>query len=266
MLIQEKSRLIGRDVSIKIPLSTNSDLNGLQQNIDTFKTRETGLSINDVIDGEKYRYISTKDVSIAVNFISGTSSTSSFLNAGFTESEMSNNTSNVRNNSFFIFQLYDSTSTTNQTLLNNTYYNLYNVNGVSSVLPFRRNNEYSNIYIPESFINDNRNNTSISAYLKVLFFNAKIGKLQVFSNAFKNSITTEDRLYYDVTLLPNTKKYDLPSIILFDPPLYLMSFNEIKDAEYVNKINSTLNSFRLELPVYPSENTFNEKGRYENNF
>jgi len=252
-LIKEKTRFTGRDIKIKIPLDSTNNLGGLQQSINDYIERETGLSINPITDGETFKYKSTTNRSITPYFYNGIGLGNSLEYAGFTPDEI-NNSNDVVTNSFYILQVYDTIVGENQTLLHNSYHNGYEIEHISTTFLLKEGNEDSNFYIPEWYINENLNGGEIKFVIKLLFYNAKTGKLQIFYNRNKAINTTEDKIYYDGTLFLDDKTYTLET--------NAMRYNEFENADYANKINESLDSFDNEAPVFPDGKQFNNDGTY----
>ena len=253
-LIKEKTRFTGRDIKLKISLDSTNNLNGLQQAINDYIERETGLSINPVTDGETFKYKTTTLRSITPYFYNGVGLDDNLEYAGFTADEIANK-DDVVTNSFYILQIYDTIVGENQTLLHNSYYNGYDIEFVSTTILLKEEEEVSNFYIPEWYIDENTNLTGeINFVVKLLFFNAKTGKLQIFYNRTKASDTTEDKIYYDGTLFLVDKTYTLET--------NAMQFNEFENVEYADKINESLDTFDNEAPVFPEGKQFNNDGTY----
>ena len=254
-LIKEKYRSVGKDISIKIPLGANVNPNGLQQAINEYIERETGLSINEVEDGETFRFRSTTNRSIRPYFWDGATLDDTLLNAGFTQNEIDNK-DDVLTDSFYILQVYDSIISENQTLLHNSYYNGNKIEFASSTVLLAPEDEVANFYIPEWFINENNDGSNtINVYVKLLFFNAKTGKLQVFYNYFKETSDEQDKEYFDGTIFLSDRTYTLETNAL--------RFSEYKNQAYIDKVNESLNSFENQVPQFPAGNKFNEDGTYE---
>lgn len=256
--IKEKIRFTGQNKSIKISISDNNNLNGLQESIDNFIEEETGLSINSVDDGERLRYLPTGSTTYVFNFYDGVSSYSDdLLNAGFTSDDI-NNRSEAILKSFYIVQIYDGVDTDIQTLLHTGYYNgfLWVVeNGsTSTYADLDEDVEFTNYYISNDFIEIITGSTE-TLYARFYFYNAKTGKLQVFFNEANELLTTEEKLYFELTLNPMTKTYEYSSSTL--------TMKESDNSEYINKINESLSSFNIEKPTYPEGQYFTDDGDYE---
>lgn len=255
-LIQEKYRSIGRDINIKIPLGANANLNGLQQSIDEYIERETGLSINEVEDGETFRYKANRGRTFEFDFFNGSTYGTSLLNAGFTSDEI-DNLEDVVTNSFYIMQVYDSTVRENQTLLHNSYLNGTTFESASSVYDLEVEDEFMNLYIPEWFINSD-DSSVLTIYFTFLFFNAKTGKLQVFYNELNETDTTEDKMYFEGLIFKNSSTYGISVGGNLAPVLQ----KELPNADYVERINESLSSFENQLPRFPDGNFFEQDGDY----
>ena len=244
MLEENKVRFVGRDLNFTIGLSTNANLGGLSQDIDSFIETETGLSINPAPDGEKLKYLPTVPLTYTFYFYNTNTSSyaTSLLNAGFTYNELVTVSTNLRK-SFYLFQVYTSTATETQVLLHNGYYNgftFYSGNTSYNILPSA---EVSGYYLTDDQLSLIVNNT---VYLKLGFYNAKTGKFQLFYNDAKAAGTTEDKLYFDVTVDIDNMTYSTTS------PLVAREF---ANATYINKLNENVPSFSYQSPVYPSGGT-----------
>lgn len=255
-LIKGNTRFVGRDVNIKIPLGATSSLNGLQQAVNDYIERETGLSINPVTDGETYRFLYGDDDPklFSYEFKDGTDYLPEFTNAGFTIDEI-DNLSDVFTNSFFIMQVYDSIVNENQTLLHNSYYNGFSFTGNTSEFNLDKTDEFMNLYIPEWFLNENTGDT-VNVYATFLFYNAKTGKLEIFYNEDNESLTTEEKMYHEIILVPDLldRNYTLPT--------GAMNMKELDNSQYTDKINESISSFENEKPQFPAGEQFNADGTY----
>ena len=251
------------DQQVGITFSENVGLSGLQEDIDNYVAEQTGLSINDVDDAETFRYRPDDTFTMKVYFWNGSTYSISYEQAGFTTGETATRDEVVLR-SFFMLQVYDSVSTQNQTLLHTGYYNGYNFiveNDTDATYFFypEDEDEFANLYIPQSFINSMTGDT-VDVYGKLSFYNAKTGELQLFSqkHGFLGSYelpTVEEDLYTTLTLSASTFSYDPDS----------MYAHELKNTDYVEKINNTVDSFDNQKPTYPTGNTFVNTGEYVEN-
>lgn len=259
-LIKEKIKFIpNQSQNIQIPFSENVDFLGIEDDINDFIAEETGLSINEVDDAETFRYLPENLTnSLDVYFIDGGSygDTPTYEAAGFTSDEISSR-DEVILRSFYLIQVYDSTVAQNQTLLSTGYYNGFNFlreNDSSTLYNYNSDDEFSNIYIPQWFIEAISGVTTI--YGKLSFYNAKKGELQLFSHSNSSGSyvqpTTDDDGYFEINLNPDNYSYTVDTIYGF----------ELGNADYVEKINKSLDSFDNEKPTYPSGNTFLNTGKY----
>lgn len=242
---------------IEIPLTENVGFLGIQDDINDFVAEETGLSINEVDDAETFRYLPSGATNeLNIYFLSGGTYYDNYEAAGFTSGETSS-LDEVIMRSFYLIQVYDSTSTQNQTLLSSGYYNGFNFireNDLTTTYNYNSDDEFSNIYLPNWFIEALGSGTT-TIYGKVSFYNATTGKLQLFSNSTTGIYvepTVDGDGYFEIELDPDTYSYDVDTIYSY----------EMSNAEYVDKINQTLDSFDNTKPTYPSGNTFVNTGKY----
>ena len=94
--------------------------------------------------------------------------------------------------------------------------------------------------------------------MKLNFYSAKSGKVYPFFNLANNAITTEEKMYFKLLLNQTTMEYS------FVQSGATITAREIVNPSYFNLINSTVQSVPLEIPVYPTGNTFTENGIYIN--
>lgn len=254
MLIKEKILFSGKDIKIKLPLSTNTNLSGLQQSISEYIERETGLSINPATDGETFRLLlNNLTQTYTFKFHNGTSYSNTLLNAGFTTEDIEFGTEFIKS-SFYIMQVFDSINGDNQTLLHSSFYNGYNITGSTSTYTINSTLEFPNLYIEEDFLNSTSAST-ITVYSKFYFFNAKLGKLHSFLNESSELLTTEDKMYFPLKINKNTRRYSFNNGIS-------VSCKEMINVNYNQQINDSLDIFSREKPTYPTGNTFTNTGIY----
>lgn len=256
--IKTVAKRTGGDLTFTVPLSVDEQLNGLQQPIDEYITRETGLSINPVEDKDTFRYKPDSPYVFDALFYSGGTYDNSYEYAGFTAQEIAlKNVVILR--SFYIMQVYDSVETSNQTLLHNGYYNGFNFifNGTDSQYLITEEDEFSDLYIPNWYI-ESLSGATTTLYGKISFYNAKTGKLQLFSQAYSGATdyvvpTGDTDMYFELQLDPTTLEYNIAQPIIS---------HELTNADYIDKINNTLDSFDNQTPTYPTGNTFLNTGQY----
>jgi len=262
-IIRQKIKFIpNTNQNIRIFLEEDVNLSGLQDDIDDFVAEETGLSINDTEDQETFRYTPDDTFTMKVYFWSGSTFSPSYEQAGFTTGETSTR-DEVILRSFYVMQIYDSVLTENQTLLHTGYYNGYNFiqeNDTDATYYFypEDEDEFANLYIPQWFI-DSMTGDTVDLYGKLSFYNAKTGELQLFSQKFGllgsyELPTVDEDMYFTITLSASTFSYDPTSLYA----------HELKNTDYVDKINETIDSFDNQKPTYPTGDTFLNTGRYVN--
>jgi len=253
--LKEKLRLVPNlDQNIKITLSSNNNLNGLQQSIDDVIEKETGLSINPADDGEKFRYSPLSAYTLTLIFnLSGTTG-SSYQLAGFSSSDITSRTEAILR-SFYVMQVYDSTVSENQTLLHTGFFNGFNFlnyNTGQTIYSDFISDEFVSLYLPQWFI-ESLSGESTTLYSKISFYNGKTGKLDIFHGGTGTTATTEADFYFNILLDPDNFLYQIGNVIGI----------EITNSDYIDKMNNTLNSFNIQTPAYPLGTKFNNTGTYD---
>jgi len=260
-LIKEKILFKSRQTqNIKFFLTADNSFGGLQENINDFVEEETGLSINNSEDAETYRYSPIGNISLNASFYSGGTYDDTYVQAGFTTGETSTRNEVVLR-SFFLLQVYDSTSPENQTLLHSGYFNGFDflpLNTGNTTYSYNNDEEFADLYLPNFYIDTLTATTTM--YGKLSFYNAKTGKLDLFSIYSASTSNpplpeTDGDLYFEISLSADTFAYDVDTIYAY----------EIANDDYVDKINNTLTSFTNQKPTYPTGNTFLNTGRYIEN-
>ena len=241
-----------RDINLKISLSTDNSLSGLQQDIQNYVERETGLSINSADDGETFRYLPTGETTLTFEFFSGGTYYTSLLAAGF-ESDDIGFTGPILS-SFYLLTLFNDRSRTSQLKLNNGFLNGYDFagSGDTTIYDINSNDEFSNLYINNDFINTLTGETTL--YFTLSFYNGKTGKLQLFYNKDLESDVTENRNYFELTLNPTEKTYDWSSTI---------NAKEITNTGFTETINETIDNFENQKSVFPSGNALSGNTYFE---
>lgn len=254
-LIREKLKFIPQKTqNFQINLSANENFNGLQQSINDVIEEKTGLSINSADDGETFQYLPTSQYTLNTYFFSGGTYANNYMQAGFTTNNVIKKTEEI-SRSFFIMQVYDTPFIENQILLHSGYFNGFNFIDISSgstTYIIDEDNEFTNFYIPNWFVDALSGNTTL--YGKLSFYNAKTNQLSPF---FTSSATTysEEILYFEIDFFPNTYTYSVSSPI---------TMYEINNDDYKEVINDTLDSFVNQKPTYPVGTAFINTGKYVN--
>jgi hypothetical protein len=174
--------------TINIHLVKTMGLSGISDDTKDF-TDSTKISlVNPTTDAEYIRFnYDGSNFDLIPNF-KGVNQTysNSLRDALFNSVEIKNRAENVTN-SYFIFELYDSNDINNQTLLSSNKMDIYTRSGYTYNMFDSNNNnllvkipyiypnkyflEFSNIYIPNNYIETLKN----VVYMKIRFFNAKLG-------------------------------------------------------------------------------------------
>lgn len=263
-IIKKKIEIIPNvDKIIKIPLRNIIDFSGKQDVINNFIYNKENESINDIVDGEKYRYYSSTNYNLRFKFYNTSTSEYGYdlRYINFTDSELDSFNKNILN-SFFIVEIFDDYKIETQTRLHIGYYsgslflfeNIDNReesidNREESIYTINNNIEFGDYYISNSIFIDN---TQL-VYIKYSFYNAKTGKIHLFYNEDNEAIQTEKKLYVLATLSNMTKKYSKSGNV---------NLKELVDTSYTNKINNTINSIDNKKPTYPDGAIFNIDGTY----
>lgn len=254
--------------TISFGLTGNNRLSGYQQEIDNLTEETKDDLINPAIDNEVRKFQYDGD---AINLVFFFSSNGSYYSnsfnvdgARFSTTEI-NQKSNKILNSFFIMDFYNTYDNNTQTKIF-TIYNTQILNSeTSGGMPISKYlinsgnlNQFYSWYVPKSFINEQTGST-VTAYVKFSFYNAKYGDLTLFYNKDNQSLTTPEKLYFKTLLDLNAMTWIFDYSGTNYPPnatAYQVPFN----STYSIKVNETFNSFDNLQQVYPTGNTFQITG------
>jgi hypothetical protein len=202
-IIQERIRNVGADINLKISFSSNDSFTGYQQEIDNL-TQVTSLDlVNPVVNGEMRKFKMLPTV-LLTQYQYYFNNFNTFLSAGFTTDDIANNTVAVQN-SFFILDYYDSFDPYTQNKIFTTYLTkiltgvnktpVYNVSAATG-------NQFYYWYVPVWYM-EAQTGTTATGYIKLSFYNAKTGKIQLFYNNYNiaNPIgRTPEKMYFKAQL------------------------------------------------------------------
>lgn len=257
-IIQQKIYLSknASGATISFPLSAGINISGYQQEIDGITEQTKQELINPIEDFEitRFRYSNGSGNRLSFNFLnsSNTSRNTTYTNAGFTSAEISE-PADVFRNSFFILNFYDTYSSNTQTRLFTNYQTKL---GSTPLFQLDDNESYEMCYanVPNWFL-ETENSTFIVAYLKLSFYNAKDGKLQLFFNQSINNINDPKNLYFTVYFYPQTKtwRFTRDETASEVNPTYA----------YVQRNNDTFQNFENKKQTYPTGNVFEDDGTYD---
>ena len=248
----------GSDLTLDFPVSTDEQLNGLQQPVDEFVSSETGLSINPVDSKDTFRYSPIVDIDLEAWFFSGVTYDTTYEAAGFDTDDIVFS-DEVILRSFYLLQVFDTTKTSNQTLLHSGYFTGYNFLPISgsgsTIYQYGNATEFSDLYIPNWYVDTLTGATTL--YGKLSFYNSKTGELQLFSQTSGSYVipTGDTDMYFEISLSGDSFAYELPNGVIYS--------YELQNADYTEKINNTLDSFDNQKPTYPTGDTFINTGKYE---
>ena len=232
-----------QDINIKIALSPDNTLSGLSEDIDDFVERETGLSINAADDGDTYKYLPIGETIMTFEFYSGGTYSADLYNAGFEPSDIGFTDPIL--SSFYLLTLFDTRSRSSQQKLHDGFFNGFKfiTQSATTIYNVDADNEFSNLYITNDFINTLSGDTTL--YFTLSFFNGKTGAVQLFFNSGETDNTTEERNYFPLELNLTGKTYTWSSTI---------NAKEMTNTGFTETYNKTINKFENQKPLFPSGN------------
>jgi hypothetical protein len=255
-IIREKLRSIGQNLSLRIGVSGNNDFTGYQQEIDNLTTFTSLDLVNPVVDVEerKFKLGPIVDVSFfTFYFFKSGAYNTSFLNAGFTQSEIDNNSVKLLN-SFFILDFYDTYDTNIQKKILTSYLTKLG-NKPEYEVRASTNNQLYNWYIPVWYIQSQTGSTS-TAYAKFTFYNAKSGTTTLFYNQDNINLITAERMYFKVQLDLVNKMWKFVGTSAPN----MNAKQQINNTQYNSRINNTVTNTDSIMQNYPSGNTYQYTG------
>jgi hypothetical protein len=233
-----------KDIIIPIAISSDNSLSGLQDDIEDYVERETGLSINSADDGESFRYLPTGNTTMIFEFYSGGTYYTDLFAAGFKNSDIGY--TNPILTSFYLLTLFDSRNRSSQLKLNNGFLNGFNFieSSGNTIYDITSNKEFSNLYIRNDYINTLTGLTTL--YFTLSFFNGKTGEIQLFFNNDLSGDTTDNRNYFGIVLNPINKTFSWSGSTI--------NAREIINTGFTQTYNQTVDKFQNQKPLFPSGN------------
>lgn len=265
MPIIKKTIALNSNVITNIHLNSNFNQFGDDQGIEKLYEDSKENFINPVIDVEllKLNYDQTLPVNNNLLFIFNNPDLNSPSFSGmFTIDEITGNTKNFQN-SFFIFDYYDSKDISTQKKLSTNYLTkkiysiyliaLYKLNNFGE-LPL---NQAYNIFIPNNFIKSTTDN-KITCYCRMMFYDAKLGKtINFYNSKYYNSSTVDSsKLFFEIEInkSANTWKFvNFENLI----PNTITAIEPSKTNLYSKRINDGIENFTNKIANYPTGSTFN---------
>jgi hypothetical protein len=269
-IIKEQIKFLGNTMNLTFPISSNRTFLGYQQEIDNLTQFVSLDLVNPAVDVEerrvKYYGNNLNPIPLTFQFWKGTYATD-FHKAGFTSAEISGISNNMLN-SFFIVDCYDSPNPSTQRKIFRTYLTkligndaygnriytpTYNIGG-SAI------NQLNYFYIPKWYL-DVQTGTSVTAYLKFMFYNAKSGTTTSYYNN-ENNVTpinkTPELMYFKISIRLGDLTWQFVTTqnsIIAKQLINNAAFDKKVDATVVNSDNLAQN--------YPSGSSFNyQTGKY----
>jgi hypothetical protein len=183
----------------------------------------------------------------------------SYKNVGFTNFYITGTTVYTQE-SYYVFDLYDSFIDNNQTLLSRNFVKMGKVaTGLTTDILFdvskKMTKEFVNIYIPSYFINEG----VTVFYLKIYFFNAISGNFRFFECSPSNEDSMKNYFIIEINKTYNT--YDILNgdILSDNPNVYKIS--EIIEDEK-EKQNLDNNKIKKTIPIIKPNKTITTKGKF----
>lgn len=160
--------------------------------------------------------------------------------------------------SFYIFDLYDSYNDTNQKLISRNFVKMSKVaTGASTDIRFetkKLSKEFINIYVPSYFID-----TTDTFYLKISFFNSMDGNLRFFqcSNFEGDNLKN----YFKIKINKNNKTYEIlnGNILTTNPNIYKLS--QVIEVEKEKRLANNNKKSNL-IPKIKTNKTITTKGKF----
>jgi hypothetical protein len=256
----------GGNVNIKIPLISNDNFVGYQQEIDSLTQVTSNDLVNPELDVEvrRFRYDPlVSQANLVFFFYDNTTNTyiSNLTSNDFTIDELKNNSSCVLN-SFYVLDFYDTYDVNTQSKIFTTYLTKINEGYTGVYYPrYKIHETYKNQlyywYVPQSFINSQTASTVVG-YVKLSFFNGKTGNIVSFTN--NDSVTTtSQKLFFKVQLNLYNKTWKFINTNF--PNIYTY---EIPSNAYTNKIDDSVEKIENLKQAFPTGTIFNNTtGTYE---
>ena len=248
----------GDTMNIKISFGSHDNFSGLQQEIDRQTSITTIDLINPVTDEEKRRFGKASapiTQTFNLRFYNGATHTPSYTAAGFTTDELTDKSLNVRN-SFWIFDYYDSYDPNKQVKIFSTY--LTTIGTVPSFAIADTDDQLYYQYVPKSYT-DNFTGLTVTGYMKISFFNAKTGKVQLFTNDRHASKSSGEVMCFPVELDLYYRTWEY--LVTGTGVGTIVMGSELDNSVYTDRVNATVEDFDNVQQVYPDGNTYN----YEDN-
>ena len=271
MPIIKKTIALNSNVITNIQLNSNFNQFGDDQGIEQLYEDSKENFINPVVDVEllKYNYDQTLPVNnnLVYIFQNPDLNSPSFLGM-FTVDEITGNTKNFQN-SFFIFDYYNSKDISTQKKLSTNYltkkiYPMYYLFESIYIALYKLNNfgelplnQTYNIFIPKNFIDSTTDNI-ITCYCRMMFYDAKLGKTINFYNSkyYNSSNVDSNKLFFEIEINKTLKSW---KFINFENllPNTITAIEPLKTNLYSKRINDGIENFANKIGNYPTGSTFN---------
>jgi len=248
----------GTTMNLRISLGLSDNLIEYQQEIDRLTQFTTLDLVNPVIDGEERRFKMNPNPSANITLIFQFYSivySSSFLFAGFTPDEITNNSYNLLN-SFFILDFYDTFDINSQTKIFSTYLTkiLLPTGGTQYSIGVSSNNQLYRWYVPLSYFTG----STMTGYVKFSFYNAKTGKITTFFNADNYDPGKSEYMFFKTQLDRNNMTWKF--LTASYPKITARELiNNTNNTSFTDKVNNTVDNKDNLQQNPPSGTTYDYK-------
>ena len=261
-MLVEKIKYLGNDMNLKFTLNSDDNFLGFQQEIDNLTQGVGDNLINPTVDVEERRFKYKPNIfPTTIKFLftqNGNTYLTSLIGAGFTGSELTNNSQSALN-SFYILNFYDTYDVNTQTKILSTY--LTKVNQIVASYSIDSSSQFYYLYIPISYINTNIELviTGITGYSTLTFYNAKKRNAVLFFNQQYSGNTTPLKMYFPTFIDFINKTWNFVQYPTVTAKQLWSS------QEYINKVNDNINEINNESQTYPDGSSFRYlNGKYFN--
>lgn len=257
--VNENIKFNNLDINLKINLGDGKHLLGYQQEIDNLTELTKQELINPVIDGEtrRFKYEQYGNATYLSFYFYAGAYGCTFADAGFSSVEISTLSSKVLN-SFYIMELYDTFDPYTQTKISTNYLTKILTNAFNGTPKYTvnvpSNNQFNDLYIPQSFLDAKYGVTMITGYTKFSFYNAKTGRISLFYNSGNTSMLTPEKLYFKVRIDTYNKTWSFIGSASPNPTAVEM----LPNNAYVQRVNDTINNTENKKQNYPVGEAFDK--------
>jgi hypothetical protein len=254
MQIKKTIILNGNDTMFQIPLSSNCDTIGSDNDVKKISSSISNDLINPIVDNEVKRITYATGVTNTIvfnyyNYTGTTYSTSLIYSNNFTQAEYDSYDPKLLN-SFYIFDVFDSPNVLNQNRIYRTY--LSKIHADNAFVISNRTNQFNSIFIPSYLLNASGSTTY---YGRFMFYNAKLNKVLTFNNQLyvADTITTR-KMTFEIIVNNLTKTWYFADGSAINAIEIVQTNNN-----FTTKVNNSVTGFEVKKPEYTAGTAFDYK-------